>query len=318
MNYDRRTAITTAAAMLVGATSLGAATRAKRPFFGKGGPEIGLQIYTLGTDPTTDLDGTFAKVAAIGYRDLELPNLLGKTPAVLKAAADRAGLRFSSIHLGSGVMAGSGLSLDSEPQAISDALGVLGIHSAVLPIVPIPASFVRSADGDFRKALTRSLVEAGSDHWKKLADTLNHRAHALKPFGIALGYHNHNVEFVDAGKGTGWDVLQAETDPTMVHFEVDLGWVSAAGLDPVEFLHRTKGRVRWIHVKDLKASTAANTALQMDPTEVGSGRMDWKSILPAAKAAGVQHFYVEQEPPFTMPRIDAAAKSFAYLAALKV
>jgi sugar phosphate isomerase/epimerase len=126
------------------------------------------------------------------------------------------------------------------------------------------------------------------------------------------------VEFVDAGKGTGWDVLQAETDPTMVHFEVDLGWVSAAGLDPVEFLHRTKGRVRWIHVKDLKASTAANTALQMDPTEVGSGRMDWKSILPAAKAAGVQHFYVEQEPPFTMPRIDAAAKSFAYLAALKV
>ena len=50
---------------------------------------------------------------------------------------------------------------------------------------------------------------------------------------------------------------------------------------------------------------------------VGSGTLDWAKILPAARAAGVRHFYVEQEPPFTMPRIEAARKSYAFLSALR-
>ena len=52
----------------------------------------------------------------------------------------------------------------------------------------------------------------------------------------------------------------------------------------------------------------------MDPTEVGSGRLDWKTLLPAAYAAGVRGFYVEQEPPFARPRIEAAKISHDYLA----
>ena len=72
-----------------------------------------------------------------------------------------------------------------------------------------------------------------------------------------------------------------------------------------------------MHVKDVKASTVTNYALKMDPTEVGSGKQDWVRILPAARKAGVEHFYVEQEPPFTMSRMDAAAKSYAFLAGLR-
>ena len=118
------------------------------------------------------------------------------------------------------------------------------------------------------------------------------------------------------GDTTGWDILASRTDPALVFFEVDTGWVSAAGLDPAPFLRRHRGRVRWLHVKDVRPTTQANFALAMDPTEVGSGRIDWKRVLPAAAAAGVRHFYVEQEPPFTIPRIDAAAKSYGFLRAL--
>ncbi len=57
--------------------------------------------------------------------------------------------------------------------------------------------------------------------------------------------------------------------------------------------------------------------MRTDPTEVGSGTVDWARVLPAAYAAGARHFYYEQEPPFAIPRIEAAAKSFAFLAQLR-
>jgi sugar phosphate isomerase/epimerase len=72
-----------------------------------------------------------------------------------------------------------------------------------------------------------------------------------------------------------------------------------------------------MHVKDIKADTKANYALSMDPAEIGAGSLDWKRLLPAAYAAGVRDFYVEQEPPFTRPRIEAAKLSFDYLASVQ-
>ena len=54
----------------------------------------------------------------------------------------------------------------------------------------------------------------------------------------------------------------------------------------------------------------------MKPAEVGAGTLDWARILPAAYAAGVRHFYVEQEPPFTIPRMEAARRSCDFLARL--
>jgi sugar phosphate isomerase/epimerase len=142
-------------------------------------------------------------------------------------------------------------------------------------------------------------------------------AAALKAAGITVGYHNHNVEFGPVGKTTGWHILLAECDPALVKFEIDLGWIAAAGRDPAKFLDGLKGRVRWLHVKDLKASTKPNVALQMDPTEIGSGIQDWPRILKAAKRAGAEHYYVEQEPPFTMARIEAVRKSYGFLAGVR-
>ena len=289
-----------------------------KPFFGAGGRQIGLQLYTLGDDLTADLPAMMARVAAIGFRDLQLPSLLGKKPAELRQIADQSGMSFSSIHLGvPPLVPATGLSLNSDIQRIVDDLGVLGVKNVVLPLMPLPATFKIGVDGNFRTAIARAISEAGPDHWKKTAALLNERAAALKPHGIRLGYHNHNVEFARFGKQTAWEILVAETDKKLVSFEVDIGWVAAAGLDPVAFVKRHTGRIMAMHVKDVKASTKPNIALQMDPTEVGSGKQDWARILPAAAKAGCPHFYIEQEPPFEMARIDAAAKGYAFLKALK-
>lgn len=312
--------------LLAGAAAAGAAmlvdsplmAAGKVPFFKRIGRPIGIQLYALGEEAGRDLDKTFAEVAAIGYRDVELPNLYGKDARVIRAAADKAGLAISSVHLPIAPGGGSGLTLLSPADRIAEVLGTLGAKRGVAPIMQFPAGMKPNPGESFQAAIGRTVAAAGPDLWKKTAATLNAQGAALAPHGITVGYHNHNMEFapLEGGK-TGWEILAAETDAKLVQFELDIGWVVAAGHDPVVELGKLKGRVAQLHVKDVAAGTEPNFALTMKPTEVGSGVVDWAKVLPAAHKAGVQHFYFEQEPPFAIPRIEAARKSYGYLAALK-
>lgn len=282
-------------------------------FFERIGRPIGLQLYALGDAPQKDLEGTLKQVAAIGYRDIEMPGLLGRKPADIRRAADAAGVAISSVHA---PPAGS-FSIRSDAQQLADIFGTLGATQLVVPMFPMPPGLKLLPGEGFAEAITRSIKAAGEDMWKQLAQLLNERAAALKPHGIAVGYHNHSIEFMELGQRTGWEILAEETDPALIHFEADVGWLVSAGLDPVAFFRRYSGRVRQLHVKDVKPGFKPTTAMKTDPTEVGSGQVNWARVLPAAYAAGARHFYVEQEPPFAIPRMDAAAKSFAYLAQLR-
>lgn len=293
------------------------AAAGRKSFFERVGLPVGLQTYTLGEEPGRDLDATFGRIAQIGYRELELPNLYGRKPAEVRQAADRAGLKISSLHLPAMAAPGAGLMLTSPPAEIADALGALGATRAVMPIFMFPADFRPQKGETFQAAIGRSVAAGGEDLWKRTAGLLNEKGAALKPLGIEVGYHNHNLEFAPIGQTNGWEILVKETDPALVHFEVDVGWIATAGHDPAAFLRKHKGRVAQLHVKDVAKDNAVNYALAMKPAEVGSGVLNWASILPAAYEAGVRHFYVEQEPPFAIPRMEAAAKSYGYLAQLK-
>jgi len=52
-------------------------------------------------------------------------------------------------------------------------------------------------------------------------------------------------------------------------------------------------------------------------TEVGSGTINYKQILKAAKDAGMKHYLVEQES-FTRPSIESMRINYNYLANLTV
>ncbi len=283
----------------------------RKPFFTRIGKSLGVQLYALGDAARNDLTGTLKRLAAIGYRDFELPGLYNRPAKDLRADADAAGVRFSCIHLSMPNRLPPGaLGLMSSPQEIADAMNALGIYKAVLPVPLLPDNFDPTGG---RKALLDGVEAGGLDMYKRLASILNERAAALKPYGIELGYHNHNMEFLPQGGTTGWDVLLGELDPRLVFIELDLGWTAAAGIDPAAELRRLKGRVRMVHLKDIKASTKPNFVLEQDPVECGLGSLDWKKILPACEAAGVQHFYVEQEPPFTRDRFDSMKISHGFL-----
>lgn len=303
-------ATTGALVMTQGSVALAASRKA---FFERTGLPIGLQIYTLGEEAGRDLDATFTQVAAIGYREIELPSLYGRPASEIRAAADRAGLVIGSVHLPA--QGTTGFALGAEIGQVAQSIAVLGAKRAVVPIATFPP-MTRQPGESPQASIGRAFSSAGADHWKRLAALLNERGAALKLLGIALGYHNHNVEFAPIGTTTGWDILVRETEAALVHFEIDVGWIATAGLDPASFLRRHRGRVQELHVKDVAAGNTPNFALSMKPAEVGSGVLDWAKILPAAYVAGVRHFYVEQEPPFTMPRIEAARKSYDFLKTL--
>ena len=288
----------------------------KEPFFKGNGLPVGLQLYTLGDALRSDLDGQLAQVAKIGYRAVELAGYLGRTPAELRAAFDKAGVACTSAHV-QAKGAGGDPSFGELDRVIADS-HVIGFKHVVMPMFAIPAHVdMKPKEGESRGALLGRLgAQITADDWKATADFLNAKAKVLKAAGLTTAYHNHNVEFAPVGGATGLEILLKNTDPALVQFEMDAGWVVAAGANPIALMKAHPGRFKMMHVKDVKASTKPNFAFQQDPTEVGSGIIDWKKLLAASYAAGVRDYFVEQEPPFEKPRLEAIKISFDYLNAV--
>lgn len=300
------------AGLAAGLAAAGGARAAAQPFFRRHDLPIGLQLYTLGDSVGRDLDGVLGRVSAIGYKTVECTGFFGRTPKQLRQSLDAAGLACPSVH--------NVLARDEDFASAAEAAPILGFQRVVLPIFGFPQGVtLRPQPGETAKdVIGRIGQQMTADNWKRQAARLNEGGERLRKLGLRIGYHNHNVEFAPLPEGrTGLEILLAETDPALVTFELDVGWVAAAGRDPIELLKRHPGRFELMHVKDIKASTKPNFALQQDPAEVGSGALDWKRLLPAGYAAGVRWFYVEQEPPFTRDRLESVKISHDYLAALR-
>jgi sugar phosphate isomerase/epimerase len=98
-----------------------------------------------------------------------------------------------------------------------------------------------------------------------------------------------------------YDVLLAETDPTLVAMQLDIGWASVAWQNILELFRKHPGRFELWHVKDVRGlmlltpltlpERQRNAAL----VPVGLGDVDYKSIFAAAGQAGLKHFCVEQD-----------------------
>ena len=254
---------------------------------------IGLQVYTLRDLLGKDAEGTMKAVAAAGYQQVELYGFPNADPLV--AAAKDAGLAISSSHFD------SGCAVDPKDEGFSDFMKIVekaretGLTHLVVPYL----------SGELRKT---------ADDWKKTAGNLNKAAEKAKDAGIRLSYHNHNFEFAPIDGGTtGYDIFIKEFSPDM-WFEIDLFWVKVAGLDPVALIKKLNGRISQLHLKDLKdgVKTPEFGGIPGDSfKEVGNGVIDWKSVLAAAKEAGVENCHVEQDQ--SPDPLSSVKESIAYL-----
>jgi sugar phosphate isomerase/epimerase len=83
----------------------------------------------------------------------------------------------------------------------------------------------------------KNMNSMSADDFRRIAAQANEIGQRAKAAGMQYAYHNHNVEFRDVGDGkTGYVILLEETDPSLVKFEADYGWMKVAGQDPVDYL----------------------------------------------------------------------------------
>jgi sugar phosphate isomerase/epimerase len=258
---------------------------------------IGIQLYTLRDALGKDPAGTLKQVAAAGYKQVELygfPN----ADAMIAGAKD-AGLAINSAHFEWDSVVNPKDAGMSDFAKILDKAKAIGLSHLVIPYLQ---------DGN-RKTL---------DDYRKVAENSNKAAAMAKKSGIQLSYHNHNFEFEpkDGGK-SGYDIFIEEFSQDM-KFEIDVFWVKAAGVEPVELIKKLQGRVCQLHLKDLKDGMKIptySTGLPKDAfQELGDGIIAMEPIIVAAKAAGVEHCHVEQDQ--SPDAIASIRQSISWLAKL--
>ena len=313
---NRRDLLRSSALLMLAAGVPAMARRKSASLLGKDG--AGVQLYMFDPDLNRDFDGALASIAATGVRSVELASLHRRSATEFRAALDKAGLVCRSAHVAasSTVPGASGLNFDDLDKLV-DQLNILGSRNAVLPLFQFPKDPIWGPPISFMSLMKPGGAPITADRYERMADFLNEKGAVLKKHGIRIGYHNHNGELAPLENKTGLQILLERTDPSIVDFELDAGWLAAGGHDTAAWLERYRGRFTQMHVKDIAAGTQINYHMQQKPTEVGSGIMNWPAILKAARIAGVRNFFVEQEPPFTGARIDSLKKSLSYLRKLE-
>lgn len=259
---------------------------------------VGVEVFCLREQMANDLDGTLRRLAEMGYDFVELAGYNGHSPEQLKAAADRAGLPVLGIHMHPTMRMYAGDPALTDDVALFAAdLRRLGISEVVLASMLLPPHSARKTNESPIEFAIRVASAFTDDDWKRTASLLNERAASLRNEGFNLSYHNTNLEFTPLSGKTGWDLLMAETDPDLVGFEMDVGWVSAAGIDPIALISKYPGRVRMLHAKDVVATSVPNFAMHRDLAIIGQGRINWELLLPISRYMGVRHYIVDIEPP---------------------
>ncbi|HEX7863038.1 MAG TPA: sugar phosphate isomerase/epimerase [Verrucomicrobiae bacterium] len=233
---------------------------------------IGLQLYSLRAQFKKDVPGTLDFVKTNGIKYVELAGTYDKTPEQFRAMLDQRGLVPVSGHFSYDMFR-------DKPEEVAKQAKALGLKYAGCAWISHKAPF----DEPQAKAAIEVFNKAGA---------------ALKKEGIQFFYHNHGYEFRPALNDTYMDMLIKGTDPKLVAFEMDTFWVKHPGADPTEWLNKYPNRWKLMHVKDMKAGTESNFSGGSNVNNdvaIGTGILNWPSILAAAKKAGVEYYFIEDE-----------------------
>jgi sugar phosphate isomerase/epimerase len=250
----------------------------------------GIQLYTFRKELLADVTGTLKQIAGLGFKQIESAgsekgSFYGLKPKEMKQACSDLGMTLRSGHVHVD---------DKWKQTIDNAV-----------------------ESGQEYMICSSMPEKGQtvDNYKKAAESFNKCGEDCKKVNIRFGYHNHDAEF-EQSTGPGgengkvlYDVLLENTDPSLVHMEMDLGWAVFAGKDPIAYFDKYPGRFPLWHLKDMDM-------VKRHSTEFGKGILDIKKMLDNEKKAGMKYIFVEQEE-FTNNAYESMKEDMAYLENMK-
>ena len=245
----------------------------------------GLALYTVRDSMASNPKATLKAVADAGYAYVESADyaegkFYGMTPAEFKSTLDSLGLTAISAHMGM-------VTLENADQLIADVKAA-GITYFVIPVPPMGMFTVDPA--------TNTLGMKGTaDELVTIMNTIGEKCHKA---GLKLLYHNHDFEFMPLADGTIIeDVLLEKCNPEWVNFQMDLYWVTKANASALTYFEKYPGRFKAWHVKDMDQEGKF--------APVGTGTIDFKSILAQKEKSGMEFYLVEQDQTFGLDPMEA-------------
>lgn len=223
---------------------------------------IGVQLYTVRNLLNTDgeIAEVLQKIKAMGYGSVQLFGGMELLQRCAKACAD-VGIPVAGILIDLKTCEESedGIFALCEKFGISD----IGISSS--------AATLKDLDTYIAK--------------------VNVFAKKVREKNLTFSYHNHGHEFIKRENGkSAMERFLEQFDPETVTFMPDTYWIHDGGFDVRHFLELAKGRMKILHLKDLKRTAAGHTF-----AEIGNGNLWFKGILQTALDCGVEVFVVEQD-----------------------
>ncbi len=252
---------------------------------GKEIKNIGVQLYTFRKEMLADAMGTLKNIAALGIKQIESAgsekgSYYGLPPKAMKQACADLGMTLRSGHV----------HIDDKWNQTMDEAAESGQEYLVCSTMPTSGQTV--------------------DNYKKVADRFTKAGEECKQRGLKFGYHNHDYEFQTENGTVLYDVLLNNTEASLVHMEMDLGWVVVGGKKPLDYFQKYPGRFPLWHLKDMNVA-------QKHSVEFGKGSLDIKAMLQHSKQAGLKYFFIEQEEYANTP-VESMKENVDYLKKLKV
>ncbi len=242
---------------------------------------VGLQLYSLRNQFAKDVPGTLDLVKSFGFKYVELAGTYNLPAEKYVEMLQARGFKPIAAHFDYN-------RYQTDPEGVAREAKALGLKYAGCAWIP--------REGPFTEQKCREAIQVFNRAGKVLAK------HKIKFF-----YHQHGYEFQPYGQETLMDLLIKETDPKLVAFEMDVFWIAHPGQDPAAWLKKYGKRWELIHLKDMKKGTKTGELTgQSDVNNdvaMGTGQLDWQSILPAAKQAGVKYYFIEDESDSVVQQI---------------
>jgi len=238
----------------------------------------GLALYTLRDDLSVALEKTLKQVSDEGYAYIEAASyndgeFYGLSPEDFKSLLASMNLKPVSTHQGS-------VTLDNADQMIADVKAAGFTYF----VVPVPPMGMFTFD---RETMTMGMNGTA----KELLDILNVLGEKCHEAGLQLLYHNHDFELKKNENNVAiLDYLLENTNPKYVNFQMDIYWVTKAGVDPVDYFKKYPGRFVIWHVKDMDKKGRF--------APVTHGIIDFKRILAQKDLSGMKFYMVEQDMTF--------------------
>lgn len=258
-----------------------------------------------------------SEMALAGYEGSEVGNKYPKDPEILNRALKLRGLTICNAWFSSFLTTKSYAEVEAEFIKHRDFLYAVGAR------VIGAAEQGHSIQGRQDLAVFDHKPRFTDDEWKRLAEGLNRLGERAAEKGMKLTYHHHMGTGVQTASEI--DRLMESTEPDKLGLLYDTGHLVFSGEDYLGILKKWVGRIRHVHLKDVRASLRERAIQEKWSflrsvkegvfTVPGDGNVDFVPVFDVLKKANYSGWWVveaEQDPVKANP-LEYALKARRYI-----